>query len=843
MHGHYSPTLVALSILIAVLASYAALALAARVTAAGGRFRAAWLVGGSIAMGLGIWSMHFVGMLAFQLPVAMAYDVAAVAASAGVAVAASALALFVASRPVVRWPGLATAGLLMGAAIAGMHYLGMVGLKVGATVRYVPWLVVASVLIAVGASLAALSLAIRFRADETRRGRWSKAGASLLMGSAIAGMHYTAMAASRFGPARGSLAIPEESVLRTSGLAAGVGAASIAVLGAVILVALADRRARARVAETEAIRRSEDRFRSLVQASSQIVWTTSAAGEFVEPQPGWESFTGMTFDEYRGSGWTNAVHPEDRERTADLWRLAVQERRQYAAEYRIRRHDGEWRITAVRGVPVLEPGGRVREWVGANSDVTEQRREERARDFLADASRVLASSLDYETTLRTVARLAVPRLADWCAVDVVDEEGRIRRVAVEHPDPARKDAAEEIERRYPTPPDAPRGVPRVIRTGETEWVREIPPELLDESARDEEHRRLIHALGLRSYIVVPLLARDRVVGAISLVQAESDRRYGPEDVRLAEELARRAAVAIDNARLFHETEESRAQLEQQAGELEEAQAEMEMAHDELQRANDELVVRTAEAERARAAADVANEAKSAFLATMSHELRTPLNAIGGYGQLIEMGIHGPVTPAQTEALAKIRRNQVHLLGLINDVLNFAKIEAGQVQYEIDDVPVNDTLASLEALIEPQLRARSLEYAFRPGAPDVAARADRERMEQVVLNLLTNAIKFTDPGGRVTLDWDADDEDVRIRVTDTGRGIPVDKQGAIFEPFVQVDPTLTRSSEGTGLGLSISRDLARAMGGDLSVSSEEGRGSEFTLTLRRARLAERSQAAD
>jgi PAS domain S-box-containing protein len=843
MNGHYSPALVALSIVIAVLASYAALALSARVTASRGRFRVAWLIGGSIAMGVGIWSMHFVGMLAFHLPVPMAYDVRTVALSALVAVAASALALYVASRPVVSGAGLGAAGLLMGAGIAGMHYVGMIGLEVPATVRYVPWLVAASVAIAVGASLAALALAIRFRREETVRVRWYKAGASLLMGAAIVGMHYTAMAATRFGPARGALALPQESLLRTNGLAAGVAVGAIATLGSVLLVAMADRRARVRVAEHEALRRSEDRFRSLVQASAQIVWTTTADGEFAGPQPGWELFTGMTFDEYRGSGWIGAVHPDDRERAADGWRKAVEERSDYDTEYRLRRHDGEWRVTAVRGVPVLEPNGRVREWIGANMDVTEARREEEARDFLAEASRVLASSLHYEATLRTVARLAVPVLADWCAVDVIGEYGAIVRVAVEHPDPERVRAAEEIARRYPAPSDAPHGVPRVIRTRETDWVREIPEELLASVAVDEEHLRLIRTLGLRSYIVVPLVARDKVLGAITLVHAESGRRYGPEDVRLAEELARRAAVAIDNARLFRETEESRAQLEQQAGELEEAQAEMEMAHDELQRANEELVVRTAEAERARAAADEANEAKSAFLATMSHELRTPLNAIGGYGQLIEMGIHGPVTDAQMEALAKIRRNQVHLLGLINDVLNFAKIEAGQVQYEIRDVPVDETLASLEPLVEPQLRARGHRYTFRRGDAGIAARADRERMEQIVLNLLTNAIKFTEPGGEVTLSWDADEEDVRVRVTDTGRGIPRDKLSAVFEAFVQVDPTLTRSNEGTGLGLAISRDLARAMGGDLTVLSEVGSGSEFTLVLPRAVPARQSQAAD
>jgi signal transduction histidine kinase len=199
---------------------------------------------------------------------------------------------------------------------------------------------------------------------------------------------------------------------------------------------------------------------------------------------------------------------------------------------------------------------------------------------------------------------------------------------------------------------------------------------------------------------------------------------------------------------------------------------------------------------------------------------------------MEMGIHGEVTAAQAEALAKIRRNQVHLLGLINDVLNFAKLEAGQVQYQLRELPLDEVLAAVEPLVEPQIRARRLTYVYRPGDPAVTVCADRERMEQVVLNLLTNAIKFTEPGGRVEMGWEADGRTVSVHVRDTGRGIPADKLDAIFEPFVQVDPALTRAAEGTGLGLAISRDLARAMNGDLRVASREDEGSVFTLVLPR-----------
>ena len=832
MNGSYNFALVAVSVLLAVLSAYVLLALGSRVAAARGRFRTAWLAGGSVAAGVGIWSMHFVGMLAFRLPVPMAYDVPLVLLSAMVAVASAAVALWVGGRP-APGPGplaMAAGTLAMGAALVGMHVVGMAGLRVPAHVHLRPALLVASCALAGASAWAAIRLAVHFRGDESPPPRRRKLLGAAVVGGGIAAMHYLAMAAARFQPSGAALRLPEDMVLRTEGLAVGISAAALVLLGTVLLVSLADRRARVRSAETEALRRSEDRFRSLVVASAQIVWNADAAGQFTAEQPEWAAYTGTSFEDYGGSGWLRCVHEDDRERVAHAWRNAVAERAMLETGYRLRRHDGAWRHTAARAVPVLEPGGRVREWVGAVTDVTERVAADEAREFLAETSRVLASSLRYEETLRTVARLAVPRLADWCAVDLLGENGRLERVAVEHPDPERVRLAHEIEARYPADPAAPHGVFQVIRTGESEMMPDIPDALLERLARDPEHLRMARALGLRSYVCVPLVARDRVLGALTLVHAESGRAHGPADLALAEELARRAAVAVDNARLFRETEEARAQLEQQAAELQEAQAGMEMAHDELQQANDELVRRTAEAERAREAADEANAAKSAFLATMSHELRTPLNAIAGYGQLLEMGIHGPINDMQREYLEKIRRNQAHLLGLINDVLNFAKIEAGQVQYDIGDVALDEALFAVEALIEPQVRARGLQYTYRRGDPAVTVRADRERMEQVVLNLLTNAVKFTEPGGRILLHWEGLDGRVHVRVTDTGRGIPPDRLGAIFEPFVQVDPALTRSSEGTGLGLAISRDLARAMKGDLTVESVEGEGSTFTLTL-------------
>jgi PAS domain S-box-containing protein len=832
MTGTYHSALVVFSVLIAIFASYTALALAARVTAAEGRFRAAWLAGGSVALGIGIWSMHFVGMLAFHLPVPISYDVPLWLASMGVAVAASLLALWVASRPRVGPGALAAAGVLMGAAIAGMHYVGMAAMRIPGRIGYRPGLVAASVAVAVVASILALWLAMRWRTDDSPHGRWMKGAAAVVMGFAVAGMHYTAMAAAVFTPGGGRAGVPQDHVLRTEGLAAGVIVGTVVLLTLTVAGAMVDRRMRARSAETEAVRRSEARFRSLVAASARVVFTTDDGGHVVEPQPELSAYSGVPFDRYGGLGWLECIHPDDRPRTEQVLREAMETSRVVELEYRLCRADGQWRRMAVRAVPVFAPGSGVREWVFAAADVTERRAAERGRELLADSSRLLASSLDYETTLRTVARLAVPALADWCAVDVLTVDGEVQRIAVEHTDAEKIRLVSQIQERWPTRRDAPHGLYHVLRTGEPEFVPDIPTDMLRAAAQDPEHLEALLALGLRSYLCIPLVARGRTLGALTVVYAESGRRYGAAELQVAEELARRAAVAIDNARLFGEMEDARNALEQQTAELEETQAEMEMAHDELQHAYEDLAARTMEAERARAAADEANAAKSSFLATMSHELRTPLNAIAGYAQLMEMGIHGEVTKAQGEALAKIRRNQVHLLGLINDVLNFAKLEAGQVQYQLRELPLDEVLAAVEPLVEPQIRARGLAYVYRPGDPAVTVCADRERMEQVVLNLLTNAIKFTEPGGRVEMGWEADARTVSVHVRDTGRGIPADKLDAIFEPFVQVDPALTRAAEGTGLGLAISRDLARAMNGDLRVTSREDEGSVFTLVLPR-----------
>ena len=321
----------------------------------------------------------------------------------------------------------------------------------------------------------------------------------------------------------------------------------------------------------------------------------------------------------------------------------------------------------------------------------------------------------------------------------------------------------------------------------------------------------------------------RTVTDCVLVEVQERRKY--EDALLQ---ARRTAEAASRRlqEVNQQLEEQAVELELQHHQLQEQAAEMEVQADQLAALNMVLEARTEELERQRRAAEDANRAKSQFLSTMSHELRTPLNAIGGYVQLLQMGVHGPLSETQLQTLARVERSQRHLLRLINEVLNLARIEAGRVDYHLEPMPLAEIVAAVLPMVEPQMAAKGLQCTVRV-APELRVRADRDKAQQILLNLLTNAVKFTGAGGRIGVEGQVDVSVpgfVALRVTDSGMGIPPEMQDRVFEPFVQVDTSHTRSSEGTGLGLAISRDLAQGMGGRLTLKSEVGVGSTFTLAL-------------
>ena len=554
------------------------------------------------------------------------------------------------------------------------------------------------------------------------------------------------------------------------------------------------------VLAANAVRVSEARYRTLIQAISQIVWTRSASGEFVDRQQAWEEFTGQSLDEYLGWGWLDVIHDDDRLRVKQNWRRAVEAATPYYAEYRLRTRDATYRWVAVRAAPVLEVDGTVREWIGTHSDIdaTKRASEERARLFeserharlaaeramnrlrsawrVADAASAEASLDDMLHTLSEGLRLALQ--ADEATVLLLDVDSS--ELVVRASVGLERDVSEETR----------------VRLGEGFAGRVAlarTPVVVPQVAGVDVMSNFL-GQNLTSLIGAPVRASGRLVGVIHAGTIEA-REFSEEDVILLQLIADRVAHAIERARLL-------------------------------------------DAERgARAEAELANRAKMEFLAMMSHELRTPLNAIAGYAELLAIGLRGPLTDAQLADVQAIHRNERHLLSLIEEVLTFAKLDAGRIRLEPEDVRVSAALASMSDLIAPQMEQKEIDYHLEPCDGSLAVYADVEKLQQIVLNLLSNAVKFTQSGGRITIAAApcAATNEIEIRVRDTGIGIPRDKIETIFEPFVQLDGGLTRKSQGTGLGLAISRDLARAMHGDLVVHSEEGQGAEFVLTLPRGEL--------
>jgi len=597
----YSLNLVAVSVLIATIGAYVAVEIALRVRAAERGRRFFWIYGGALAMGLGIWSMHFVGMLALHLPVLVWYDAVLVFLSFVAAVVGCAIAFYIFNRATVGSGLLVLASIFMGIAIAGMHYIGMAGMRMSSHLTYDPYIVGASVGVAIIVSFVALSLTRNLIETSSEPRAWlKKIAASLLMGFAVAGMHYTGMAAAFFtrGPAGWTPA--DHAVLGTYQLGLVVAATSAALLG----IALAGTQFERWTLTTRG------RFQNLLELSPQVIWFGAPDGQITYFNAYWYEYTGLSRNRALGDGWISAIHPEDRERVVAGWQTAVREGNDYEVELRLRGRDDKYCWFLARSRPARDEGGKVDAWLGIAVDIEE-----------------------------------------------------------------RKKAEEEA------------------------WA--------------------------------------------------------------------------------------------------------------------------------------ASQAKSEFLASMSHELRTPLNAIGGYAELLAMGIRGPLNADQAQDIARIRRSQQHLLTLIQDVLNFAKVDAGQTEYHITAVPVDEALRDTESMIAPQILAKGLHYSYKAVGKTAAVLADPEKMQQIVLNLLTNAVKFTEPGGTIALSSEVSGNCIDIRVADTGPGISPEKLNRIFDPFVQAERRLNQPVQGVGLGLAISQDLAKAMKGQVIVESVLGEGSTFTLSLPRA----------
>ncbi|HKQ05528.1 MAG TPA: PAS domain S-box protein [Blastocatellia bacterium] len=515
-----------------------------------------------------------------------------------------------------------------------------------------------------------------------------------------------------------------------------------------------------------------------------------------------ETMLGYSTEEWQRTPnfWLTIVHPEDRERAA---RTAAEN---FAAgggvnEFRWLTKDGRALWVETHDVVIYDEQGQPAGMRGVTMDISERKRaeEERARflaateaseqqaRFLAAASATLASSLDYQLTLRRVAELAVPHLADWCIVHIAEDGKHLKQLAITHVDPKQGAWAEEIGLRYPPDPDAPHGVANILRTGRSEYYPEVDDALLAKMASDADHLELLRAAHLRSAMLVPLAARDRALGVMTFIASEAHAAYTPADLALAEDLARRAALAVDNALLF------------------------------------------TEAHRARAEAENANRAKDEFLATVSHELRTPLNAIVGWSHMLRTRTFDAATTAR--ALETIERNAKAQAQIVEDILDVSRIITGKLRLEVQPVDLAAIIDAALDSVRPAAEAKGirLQAVLDPHAGPVSG--DASRLQQVVWNLLSNAVKFTPRGGRIQVRLERADSQVEIVVADTGQGITPALLPYVFDRFRQGDSTSTRLHGGLGLGLAIVRHLVELHGGTVTAeSSGEGQGSTFRVRM-------------
>ena len=555
----------------------------------------------------------------------------------------------------------------------------------------------------------------------------------------------------------------------------GVGFAALSILMMLLLGSEQKRKE---------LEHSEERFRSLVEATAQIVWTTSPSGEFLTEQPEWSRFTGQTPEEVKGWGWLTAVHPDDRLPTQQGWGAAMMGGALYQVEHRLRRADGVYRHMSVRAVPVLEPDGSIREWVGVDDDITERK--------------------EGEETLQERVRLAAFGAEVGLALTSIDTlDGILRRCTeafVTHLDAAfariwmHNAKSNMLELRASaglyTHLDGPHSRIPVGQFKIGLIAHERTPHLTntvigDPQVHDQEWAK---REGMVAFAGYPLIVEDRLAGVVAIFAKHA---LSPASLESMKSVANEIALGIERKR-----------------------AEEELSH-------------------AKEAAEEANRTKSQFLANMSHELRTPLNAVILYSELLQEEAEEAGVQRFIPELEKIRNAGKQLLSLVNDVLDLSKIEAGRMDLYVERFGVEDMVKEVVATIEPLVQKNTNTLDLRIANDVGSMDGDVTKTRQILFNLLSNAAKFTDHG-TIALETarrsEGDGEWVIFRVTDTGIGMTPEQQEKLFQPFSQADASTTRKFGGTGLGLAITRHLCRLMGGEIMVDSEPGTGSTFTIRL-------------
>ena len=535
------------------------------------------------------------------------------------------------------------------------------------------------------------------------------------------------------------------------------------------------------ISEQRRLERNGRLLAAIVESSDDAIISKDTTGTIMSWNRGAERLFGYAAEEMIGRS-IRTIIPADRQSEEDevLRRVGRGETVDHFETVRCRK-DGSLVTISLTVSPVRNKDGRI---VGASKiarDITEAKRSADRAVFLSEAGKALASSLDYEATLTSVATLAVPSIADWCAVDIVGEGGNIERLAVAHVDPAKAELARTVRARYEDP-SSPNSVASVVRTSTPALVPRITDEMVVAAARgDQERIDLVRSLGLMSYLCVPLVAHGRTLGALTFsTAASSGRQYNDDDLKFAEDVAARAAIAVDNAQAYKE-------------------------------------------------ARAANQLKDEFLATLSHELRTPLNAILGYSRLVRSGMIEP--GKQARALDTIERNATMLTQIVGDVLDVSRIITGKIRLNIQPVDVPSVIKNALETITPAADAKQLRVntILDPRAAPVSG--DPDRLQQIVWNLVSNAVKFTPKGGRIHVVLERIDSHVEIVVSDTGAGIKAEFLPFVFERFRQGDAGTAREHTGLGLGLAIVRHLVELHGGTVGAESAgPGHGATFRVRL-------------
>lgn len=551
---------------------------------------------------------------------------------------------------------------------------------------------------------------------------------------------------------------------------------------AVGLVAVARDISTQRKAEATA-RDAEERVELVHRAASSVIWEWDIASGAVKRNEAMGNVFGYAPDAMDATldWWRARVHPDDRARVYDSLERFVSEGRSFwTEEYRFLTADHGYATVFDRAIMSHDPEGRPLRVVGTMVDLTERRRIHEEQRFLSQSSMILELSLDYESTLPTIARLAVNSVADACIIAVTAGDGFPPFVTAAHADPRLQAVVEDAAAVLTAGPPEGSRLEQVLGGSGSVLLSRLAEDGGALLAGGGQLQHLVRALAPRSAMIVPLSARRAVVGYAILASSSPTRSYEEPDLRMGEELGRRVGLTVDHARLFQ-------------------------------------------------SAQLAHRAKADFLAVISHELRTPLTAVLGYADLLTEEVAGPLNQTQHRQVDRIRAGSDRLLRLIEGILAFARLETGHDRAHLNCVEVRPLLEHVEEMVRPSAKEKGIEFRLHIDAVPDMINTDSERFTQVVLSLLTNAIKFSDRGSVEVRAWSADGM-LRVDITDSGRGIAPEHLPHIFNPFWQAEQPATRRAGGAGLGLSIARRLARLMNGDVTVARTTPGGTTFRFEI-------------